>query len=163
MLLEVEKNTKNESNVFARGFFVSVIAIMLSACANHAKEVADTTPVKPESSQAKAYTVIPTAKPATPHQRKTVQAENNFYEEGKTARPIAYLSTAERAYKKVGRASWYGAAFNGRLTANGEIYDMHNLTAAHPTMPLPSYARVTNLENGASIIVRVNDRGTFCR
>ena len=161
MLLEVEKNTKNESNVFARGFFVSVVAIMLSACANHAKEVADTTPVKPESSQAKAYTVIPTAKPATPHQRKTVQAENNFYEEGKTARPIAYLSTAERAYKKVGRASWYGAAFNGRLTANGEIYDMHNLTAAHPTMPLPSYARVTNLENGASIIVRVNDRGPF--
>ncbi|MBI0003535.1 septal ring lytic transglycosylase RlpA family protein [Bartonella sp. M0177] len=134
---------------------------MFSACANHAKEVADTTPVKPESSQAKAYTVIPTAKPATPHQRKTVQAENNFYEEGKTARPIAYLSTAERAYKKVGRASWYGAAFNGRLTANGEIYDMHNLTAAHPTMPLPSYARVTNLENGASIIVRVNDRGPF--
>ncbi|WP_246741720.1 septal ring lytic transglycosylase RlpA family protein [Bartonella sp. W8122] len=161
MLLEVEKNTKNKSNVFAHGFFVSIVAIMLSACANHAKEVAGTTPVKPESSQVKAYTVIPAAKPATPHLRKAVQAENSFYKEGKTARPIAYLSTSERAYKKVGRASWYGAAFNGRLTANGEIYDMHNLTAAHPTMPLPSYARVTNLENGASIIVRVNDRGPF--
>ena len=161
MLLEVEKNTKNKSKVFARGLFVSVVAIMLSACANHAKEVADTAPAKPESNQVKAYTVIPAAKPATPHHKKTAQAENSFYAEGKTAKPIAYLSTSERAYKKVGRASWYGAAFNGRLTANGEIYDMHNLTAAHPTMPLPSYARVTNLENGASIIVRVNDRGPF--
>ena len=161
MLLEVEKNTKNKSKVFARGLFVSVVAIMLSACANHAKEVADTAPVKSESNQTKAYTVIPVAKPATSHHKKTVQAENSFYQEGKTAKPVAYLSPAERAYKKVGRASWYGAAFNGRLTANGEIYDMHNLTAAHPTMPLPSYARVTNLENGASIIVRVNDRGPF--
>ena len=161
MLLEVEKNTKDKSKVFARGLFVSVVAIMLSACANHAKEVADTAPVKSESNQTKAYTVIPVAKPATSHHKKTVQAENSFYEEGKTAKPVAYLSPAERAYKKVGRASWYGAAFNGRLTANGEIYDMHNLTAAHPTMPLPSYARVTNLENGASIIVRVNDRGPF--
>ncbi len=66
-------------------------------------------------------------------------------------------------YDKKGRASWYGAAFHGRLTANGEIYDMAQLTAAHPTMPLPSYARVTNLKNGHSLIVRVNDRGPFAR
>ena len=58
-------------------------------------------------------------------------------------------------------ASWYGAAFHGRRTANGEVYDMASLTAAHPTMPLPSYARVTNLGNGYSIIVRVNDRGPY--
>ena len=58
-------------------------------------------------------------------------------------------------------ASWYGAAFHGRRTANGEVYDMASLTAAHPTMPLPSYARVTNLENGYSVIVRVNDRGPY--
>lgn len=64
-------------------------------------------------------------------------------------------------YSKVGKASWYGNAFHGRLTANGEIYDMTHLSAAHPTMPLPSYARVTNMENGASVIVRVNDRGPF--
>ncbi|WP_390805931.1 septal ring lytic transglycosylase RlpA family protein [Pannonibacter tanglangensis] len=64
-------------------------------------------------------------------------------------------------YKKVGFASWYGEAFHGRKTANGEIYDRNALTAAHTTMPLPSYARVTNLANGRSMIVRVNDRGPF--
>jgi rare lipoprotein A len=58
-------------------------------------------------------------------------------------------------------ASWYGAAFHGRRTANGEVYDMASLSAAHPTMPLPSYARVTNLSNGYSVIVRVNDRGPY--
>lgn len=58
-------------------------------------------------------------------------------------------------------ASWYGSAFHGRLTANGEVYDKHHLSAAHPTFPLPSYARVTNLENGTSVIVRVNDRGPY--
>jgi len=62
---------------------------------------------------------------------------------------------------QVGRASWYGSAFHGRKTANGEIYDMSSVTAAHPTMPLPSYVRVTNLDNNRSLIVRVNDRGPF--
>ncbi len=62
-------------------------------------------------------------------------------------------------YSAVGAASWYGDAFHGRKTANGEIYDKYSYTAAHPTMPLPSYARVTNLSNNRSMIVRVNDRG----
>lgn len=74
-----------------------------------------------------------------------------------------YYPREDKHYSKVGAASWYGDAFHGRLTANGEIYDMTHLTAAHPTMPLPSYARVTNLVNGASIIVRVNDRGPYAR
>lgn len=72
-----------------------------------------------------------------------------------------YYPKEDKSYKKVGTASWYGDAFHGRLTANGEIYDMTHLTAAHPTMPLPSYARVTNVENGSSVIVRVNDRGPY--
>lgn len=72
-----------------------------------------------------------------------------------------YYPKEDKNYKKVGSASWYGDAFHGRLTANGEIYDMTHLTAAHPTMPLPSYARVTNLANGSSVIVRVNDRGPY--
>jgi rare lipoprotein A len=58
-------------------------------------------------------------------------------------------------------ASWYGDAFHGRKTANGEVYDREGFTAAHPTMPLPSYARVTNLRNDRSMIVRVNDRGPY--
>lgn len=64
-------------------------------------------------------------------------------------------------YTATGNASWYGPAFHGRRTANGEVYDRFGVSAAHPTMPLPSYARVTNLRNKRSIIVRVNDRGPF--
>jgi rare lipoprotein A len=76
---------------------------------------------------------------------------------GKTYTP------SEHPYRGEGIASWYGPDFHGRLTANGEVYDMHSISAAHPTMPLPSYARVTNLENGRSIVVRVNDRGPYAR
>jgi rare lipoprotein A len=64
-------------------------------------------------------------------------------------------------YSAVGTASWYGEAFHGRRTANGEVYDRHGISAAHPTMPLPAYARVTNVLNNRSIIVRVNDRGPY--
>lgn len=74
-----------------------------------------------------------------------------------------YHPKEEPNYRNSGMASWYGSAFHGRLTANGEVYDMHHLTAAHPTMPLPSYARVTNAQTGASVVVRVNDRGPFVR
>ena len=72
-----------------------------------------------------------------------------------------YYPSENPSYSAVGMASWYGAAFHGRRTANGEVYDMASFSAAHPTMPLPSYARVTNLGNGYSIIVRVNDRGPY--
>jgi rare lipoprotein A len=72
-----------------------------------------------------------------------------------------YYPREDLNYMARGTASWYGDAFHGRLTANGEVYDMNNLTAAHPTMPLPSYARVTNIANGKSVIVRVNDRGPY--
>ena len=74
-----------------------------------------------------------------------------------------YVPHENPNYRAEGVASWYGPEFRGRLTANGEVYDMHGISAAHTTMPLPSYARVTNLENGRSIIVRVNDRGPYAR
>lgn len=64
-------------------------------------------------------------------------------------------------YDKKGTASWYGEAFNRRKTSNGEWFDMTRLTAAHPTLPLPSYVKVTNLDNGNEVVVRVNDRGPF--
>ncbi len=66
-----------------------------------------------------------------------------------------------RNYRETGLASWYGTKFHGQLTANGEDYDLYGMTAAHKTLPLPTYVRVTNLENDKSIIVRVNDRGPF--
>lgn len=78
-----------------------------------------------------------------------------------TVKGRRYFPKEEQNYDKSGLASWYGSAFHGRLTANGEAYDKEHLSAAHPTFPLPSYARVTNLENGSSVIVRVNDRGPF--
>jgi rare lipoprotein A len=67
----------------------------------------------------------------------------------------------EKPYAAVGTASWYGSDFHGRKTANGEVFDRESISAAHPTMPLPSYARVTNLRNSRSIVVRVNDRGPY--
>lgn len=74
-----------------------------------------------------------------------------------------YVPEYDPHYKAVGLASWYGDDFYGRYTANGEIFDMNSISAAHPTMPMPSYARVTNLQNGHSLIVRVNDRGPYAR
>ncbi|WP_305080508.1 septal ring lytic transglycosylase RlpA family protein [Microbulbifer guangxiensis] len=66
-----------------------------------------------------------------------------------------------KGYREEGHASWYGTKFHGRRTANGEIYNMYAMSAAHKTLPLPSYAKVTNLDNGRSVVVRVNDRGPF--
>ncbi|MGO8913070.1 MAG: septal ring lytic transglycosylase RlpA family protein [Bradyrhizobium sp.] len=72
-----------------------------------------------------------------------------------------YVPEEDVNYREEGLASWYGDDFHGRLTANGEIFDMASLSAAHPTLPMPCYARVTNLSNGKSLIVRVNDRGPY--
>src|ERR1051326_8878613 len=72
-----------------------------------------------------------------------------------------YFPQADPHYRAEGLASWYGSDFHGRLTANGEVYDMHALSVAHPTLPMPSYARVTNLANRRSVIVRINDRGPY--
>ena len=74
---------------------------------------------------------------------------------------IWYYPQEDMSYREVGIASWYGPDFHNGLTANGEKYDMHAMTAAHRTLPLPSIAKVTNLENGKSVIVRINDRGPF--
>lgn len=71
--------------------------------------------------------------------------------------------TRDVPMRERGLASWYGRRFHGRSTANGETYDMHAMTAAHPTMPLPSYARVRNPANGREVVVRINDRGPFVR
>jgi rare lipoprotein A len=72
-----------------------------------------------------------------------------------------YVPEEDVNYREEGLASWYGDDFHGRLTANGEVFDMDSLSAAHPTLPMPCYARVTNLSNGKSLVVRVNDRGPY--
>ncbi len=84
-----------------------------------------------------------------------------------TSKPYAVMGqtyvpmTSPEPFRQQGFASWYGRKFHGQKTASGEVYDMFAMTAAHPTLPLPSYARVTHISNGAQVIVRVNDRGPF--
>lgn len=78
---------------------------------------------------------------------------------GKTYTPMTVVGN----FRERGTASWYGKKFNGERTSSGEVYDMYAMTAAHPTLPLPSYARVTNLANHKSVIVRINDRGPFMK
>ena len=88
----------------------------------------------------------------------TIAGNKNPY----TINGVTYqLMPAAKGYREEGMASWYGNKFHGRKTSNGETYDMYGMTAAHKTLPIPAYVRVTNLANGRQIIVRVNDRGPF--
>ena len=84
-------------------------------------------------------------------------ANRSYKVAGKRYQPMTKVSS----FSQSGNASWYGGKFHGRKTASGERYDMHAMTAAHRTLPIPSYAKVTNTRNGKSVIVRVNDRGPF--
>lgn len=95
-------------------------------------------------------------------QQPTVKTQG-YYKVGDPyeIRGVWYYPTVDYNYIETGIASWYGPGFHGKLTANGEIYDENDLTAAHRTLPMPSLVRVTNLENGRSLVVRVNDRGPF--
>ena len=91
-------------------------------------------------------------------EKRTIAGNKNPYTVlGKTY----YLMEDERAYIERGKASWYGFKFNGERTSNGELYDMFAMTGAHKTLPIPSYVRVTNLDNRTSVVVRINDRGPF--
>jgi len=93
----------------------------------------------------------PRAEPLRPHNNQPYRAL------GKTYTP----NTRVEPFRQRGVASWYGRRFHGQPTASGEKYNMYAMTAAHPTLPIPSYARVTSLENGRSVVVRINDRGPF--
>ena len=110
----------------------------------------------------------PAIKSATTPSNKTVASEDVSRSMGydKTGKPYTvsgklYVPQEQKTYSATGLASWYGAGFNGRETANGEVFNRESVTVAHPTLPLPSYVRVTNVLNGRSIIARVNDRGPF--
>lgn len=95
---------------------------------------------------------------AVPRAEPRASRGNNPY----SVNGVEYTPLADaRGYRERGVASWYGKKFHGRRTSSGETYDMYAMTAAHRTLPLPSYVRVRNLENGRAVIVRVNDRGPF--
>jgi len=90
---------------------------------------------------------------------------NGIFKIGKpyTAFDITYTPQNYETFEEIGIASWYGKDFHGKKTANGEIYNLGDLTAAHPTLPLPSVVKITNLDNNKSQVVRVNDRGPFAK
>jgi peptidoglycan lytic transglycosylase len=95
---------------------------------------------------------------AIPRSEPLSRGANQPYERfGKRYVPL----TSVQPFKQRGLASWYGKRYHGQKTSSGEVYDMYQMTAAHPTLPIPSYARVTNTKNGKSVVVRINDRGPF--
>jgi rare lipoprotein A len=111
----------------------------------------DGPPDKAPADIARTPDAVPKIEPFHPYANRPYSAL------GRTYTPI----TDDRPLRQRGLASWYGRQFHGNRTASGERYDMLAMTAAHPTLPIPSYVRVTNTKNGASVVVRVNDRGPF--
>jgi len=148
------------SKVAIRSVLLVSAAVMLASCAS-----------KPPPSKKRSSEYFPESKygvkasPRVVEYGQPVPQGGGRYMVGKAykVKGRTYTPKEDKRYKAVGYASWYGSAFHGRYTANGEVYDMDTLSAAHPTMPLPSYARVTNLRNGSSVVVRVNDRGPYER
>jgi len=139
--------------LIARLLVVSV-ALALGACAPfqpEPEEERDRGPDRPVDLSA-----VPDAEPR--HEVRTRAGNHSPYTVlGQTY----YLMEDETDYRERGIASWYGKKFHGRRTSNGEVYDMYAMTAAHKKLPIPSYVRVTNLENDRQVVVRVNDRGPF--
>ncbi|SDZ96308.1 rare lipoprotein A [Microbulbifer marinus] len=137
---------------------VALTALLLAACSGQpTKPKPDFDSVK-DSGPAVPVDMLATPEP-TPVREPIGKAGNKspYKVNGVTYRVRGDV----KGYKERGHASWYGTKFHGRRTANGEVYNMYAMSAAHKTLPLPSYAKVTNLENGRSVIVRVNDRGPF--
>ncbi len=137
----------------------AVLAITLLAIAGCAREPLKPAP-PPASVPAPAPVPFPGGEAVPRDEPRSRNGNPPFYEVG--GRRYVVLPTAA-GYVEQGVASWYGPDFHGGRTATGETYDMNAMTGAHPTLPLPAWVRVTNLENGRSVVVRLNDRGPFSK
>ena len=138
-----------------RAAVTALLALLLAACATRRPPPPVPGPVPVPPPPADIFSVpdaVPRAEPRSAH------GNPSFYDA--LGRRYFVLPSAE-GYDERGVASWYGPTFHGGNTSSGEPYDMYGMTAAHKTLPLPSYARVTNLHNGRSVVVRINDRGPF--
>ncbi|MEQ8824159.1 MAG: septal ring lytic transglycosylase RlpA family protein [Filomicrobium sp.] len=131
----------------------TLLALLVAGCSNSESE---TRGFAPSFTGTQASPIVWKGSGTVPRRRGVYKLGRPYKVAGQT-----YVPRHDPNYNETGIASWYGSDFHGRLTANGEVYDMHRMTAAHPTLPLPSYVRVTNLENGRSAVLRVNDRGPF--
>jgi len=136
----------------ARGVAAVATCVVLANCASSNKFASR---VDPKYGVSSSPRVVAFGEPV-PKGGGTYRVGKPYVVAGRT-----YVPEEDVNYRAEGMASWYGDDFHGRLTANGEVFDMTSLTAAHPTLPMPSYARVTNISNGKSLIVRVNDRGPY--
>lgn len=146
-------NTTGPARVMFRTALLGVLAALLVGCSNSSHRV--------DGDRQK----VTTYSPRVVSYGQPVPKGGGRY---KLGRPYeiggkTYVPRHQPNYSRTGIASWYGKDFHGRQTANGEVYDMHAMTAAHPTLPLPSMVEVTNTRTGRRVIVRVNDRGPFAR
>ncbi|HVS27221.1 MAG TPA: septal ring lytic transglycosylase RlpA family protein [Burkholderiales bacterium] len=156
---------KNASHAWPRLILFLLISFALAACGSSPKRASESAAGKtgkgyylddgPGDNPPPNLDLLPDAKPRAEPLNK--YANRPYTVLGKTFVPETRLVP----YKARGIASWYGRKFHGQKTSSGEPYDMYAMTAAHPTLPIPSYARVTSLRNSKSVIVRINDRGPF--
>ncbi len=145
---------------------IALAAAALGGCASSQTVVSDLSPSKGSSAR---QPMFPESKWGVSASRRVAGVDERIQKGGgtyKVGEPYQvggrwYNPREQPDYDRIGTASWYGNDFHGRHTANGEVFDMNALTAAHPTLPLPSYAYVTNLSNNRTILVRVNDRGPY--
>lgn len=137
-----------------RALALSAMLVMLSGCASLGGIKNGKSDGPPDHSPVDLALMpdpIPHPEPLNPHANRPYTALGKTYTPDITDAPL----------EQHGLASWYGRAYHGNRTASGEPYDMFQLTAAHPTLPIPSYVKVTRVANGSSVVVRVNDRGPF--
>ena len=152
--MAVTRNTGSENRW--RGWGALLLLPILSACStlpgSHAGRGDDDGPPSVPVDAASVHDAVPRVEAHSPYGNPT------FYEvDGRRY----YVLASSAGYVERGIASWYGAKFHGHRTSSGELYDMNAMTAAHPTLPIPTYVEVTNLRNGRKVIVKVNDRGPF--
>jgi rare lipoprotein A len=146
-------------SVLFKLFLVSLASLLLLACQSRQtsrhvpfKDIQDAAPKNTNIDWSKVKPAVPKYEPKSRYGNPVAYEQNG----------ITYqVLNSAKGYKEVALASWYGTKFHGRRTSSGEVYDMYKMTAAHKTLPLPTYAKVTNLENGKEIIVKINDRGPF--
>lgn len=137
-------------NTFFTGTFAAMMCTLLLISSSAVA-------VESESIKERVASVSPVADTVVKTEKLHRSANMTYKVAGKRYYPLKKVSS----FSETGNASWYGPGFHGRKTSNGERFDMNMMTAAHPTLPIPSYARVTNLKNGKEVVVRINDRGPF--
>lgn len=147
------RNTRSHPSALLLGFLLGGVLLLGGGCASRGR-LEPRADGPPEISRA-ALDAVPDA---VPRNEPVIPATTRPYEAfGRRYEPM----TSRAPYRAVGVASWYGRRYHGQKTASGELYDMYAMSAAHPILPIPSYARVTATRSGRSVVVRINDRGPF--